>query len=31
MYNKKDASSTKISDVIKAFFTNGSVLLILEV
>jgi hypothetical protein len=29
MYNKKDASSTKISDVIKHSFTNGSVLLIL--
>jgi len=29
MYNKKEASSTKISDVIKHSFTNGSVLLIL--
>jgi hypothetical protein len=29
MYNKKDVSSTKISDVIKHSFTNGSVLLIL--
>lgn len=29
MYNKKEASSTKISTVIKHSFTNGSVLLIL--
>jgi hypothetical protein len=29
MYNKKDASATKISAVIKHSFTNGSVLLIL--